>query len=698
MRHPRFARVFGAFALVAGLSAAAPSFGETPEESVASAEAAAPFCAHPPKPLKDEQRRLCPYATELPRCEAFVEACRGEPLSKPPDLSWLAPLGAVVRVVLMVLAAALVLGVLYVIVVALRKVIRERNRGEEGAKSPVKVVAIAEAAAPPPVALSGDSAAALLARADALLAAGDTALALSHYLAASLRSLDEKGFLRIARSKTNGEYLRAIQDGDFRRAVAPMVRAVDRAEFGKVAASADEVAALGDAARAIVASPRRALGTAFAAATLTVLLLGCGGDGKKEGNPAGSEYFQSLTSHQGLTVTPLTHALTALPDPHSDGATAVLLNAEETPLDDETDHALTAWVAKGGHLLLSGSTSAWPKELSKAMAASRRTASKAAAQALEARISKEIPQPKHTEATPEETLLLDARDLRLAAGVEDEKPEARDESDEGDESDDEGDDAEELSPRIRGFALRSFGDERPGVPLVRRGNGKVAATVVTVGPGLVVTLDEGDFFTNAALAHPRNPTIALTILRMAAGKGQASLGADGLLRYTSYRTIERARRHDGRQGASDPLSALLAAGLRLPLLHAAIFAAILFFAYGRRMGRAEPERLDSRRAFAEHVEANGLLWAKRSFGPLALATWARFAEERVRARMPKNGGDPADYLAAETGQDPEFIAKIWKRATEQSPVERARGDEIAILKTLAPLVDRLERDVRRPLA
>jgi hypothetical protein len=66
--------------------------------------------------------------------------------------------------------------------------------------------------------------------------------------------------------------------------------------------------------------------------------------------------------------------------------------------------------------------------------------------------------------------------------------------------------------------------------------------------------------------------------------------------------------------------------------------------------------------------------------------------------MPKSATDPAHYLALETGQDPTFITEIWKRATEQSPTERARGDEIAILKTLAPLLDRLDSAPRRTLS
>lgn len=701
MKRPFFARVLGPLALVAVLGTAAHSFAETPEESAASAEAAAPFCSSPPKSLNENQRNLCGYAAQLPNCEAFQQACK-QPVSAPLDLSWLAPLGIVLRYVMLLLAGIFVIGFVYVIFVAIRKVINDRTPSEDPAKSAVKVVPLIENAAVAPT-LPSDGAAALLARADALLARGDAALALSHYLAASLRSLDEKGFLRIARSQTNGEYLRAIRDSEFRGAVAPMVRAVDRAEFGNVAASAEEVAMLGAAARAIVTSPRRAVATpspfaaAVPAAALALLLLGCGGENKKQGNPSGPEYFQALTSHQGLTVTPLTHPLAALPDPQSKDAIAVMLNAEETALDDETDHALTAWVANGGHLLLSGPASAWPKELARAMAASKTSTLEVAAEALAKKIAKSIPPPKATDAPPKDVLLLDARDVRLAAGIAEEDADAE-EDDDPDESALESREAEEEAPRIRGFTANSYGGDRPGVPLVRRGNGKIAASVVSVGPGVVVTVDESDLFTNAALAYPRNPTIALTLLRVAAGKGTASLAADGIVRYGTYRTIERARRHDGRQGASDPLSALLAAGLRLPLIHAAIFAAILFFAYGRRMGRAEPDRLDSRRAFAEHVEANGLLWAKRKFGPLALATWARFAEERLRARMPKSATDPAQYLAIETGQDPVFIADIWKRATEQSPTERARGDEIAILKTLAPLLDRIDSAPRRTLS
>ena len=74
---------------------------------------------------------------------------------------------------------------------------------------------------------------------------------------------------------------------------------------------------------------------------------------------------------------------------------------------------------------------------------------------------------------------------------------------------------------------------------------------------------------------------------------------------------------------------------------------VLFFAVGVRLARPKPAAPPRRRAFAEHVEAVGALYARTRSAPHALAAYARFADERLRARMPRGTSD---------------VARSWRRA------------------------------------
>src|SRR5207245_8784322 len=77
---------------------------------------------------------------------------------------------------------------------------------KEGAKR-------AEAPPPPPMPSDAEL---LLARADAHARAGRLEVALYTYLAAALAALDRRGAIRLARDRTNGEYVRACKDGNAR--------------------------------------------------------------------------------------------------------------------------------------------------------------------------------------------------------------------------------------------------------------------------------------------------------------------------------------------------------------------------------------------------------------------------------------------------------------------------------------------------
>jgi hypothetical protein len=158
-----------------------------------------------------------------------------------------------------------------------------------------------------------------------------------------------------------------------------------------------------------------------------------------------------------------------------------------------------------------------------------------------------------------------------------------------------------------------------------------------------------------------------------------------LLQRYEGRSFQVAKPEDGISPPSNPLTSLLRAGLGLALVHAVVAGLLLLLAYGVRQARARPTPPPARRAWTEHLEATGGLYARARLAPHALAAYARFVDGRVRARMPRGTSDPAAFLALRAKADPQRCAAIWARATSARPDERARGDELTVLRELSAL-------------
>jgi hypothetical protein len=134
---------------------------------------------------------------------------------------------------------------------------------------------------------------------------------------------------------------------------------------------------------------------------------------------------------------------------------------------------------------------------------------------------------------------------------------------------------------------------------------------------------------------------------------------------------------------STPLAAMLHAGLGPALGHALLAAILLFLAAGVRLTRPRPTAPPLRRAFVEHVEAVGALYARTRSAHHALATYARFADERVRARLPRQSGDVSAFLASRAGAPLERCQAVWARASAVRAGAPPQGDELAVLAELA---------------
>jgi hypothetical protein len=192
------------------------------------------------------------------------------------------------------------------------------------------------------------------------------------------------------------------------------------------------------------------------------------------------------------------------------------------------------------------------------------------------------------------------------------------------------------------------------------------AAVVAYGKGRVLCIASDELLTNAGIAHPGNSAALVAILAA-----------------TSRSEMRIADPEDGVSPPSTPIAALLRAGLGMGLLHAVPFIVVLFLGAGTRLSRPKPAPPPRRRAFAEHVTAVGALYARTHNGAHALAVYARFADERLRARMPRGSTDVGGFLASRAGMPLDVCQRLWARAMQAKAGVPPLGDELSVLRELS---------------
>jgi hypothetical protein len=200
-------------------------------------------------------------------------------------------------------------------------------------------------------------------------------------------------------------------------------------------------------------------------------------------------------------------------------------------------------------------------------------------------------------------------------------------------------------------------------------DGGIYATWMPYGHGYVMSLASDELMTNAALASGSNASAMVA-----------------LFAHTEAEELWVAGEGDGVGPPSSPLAALLRAGLGLALVHALVATLLLFAAFGVRLTRAKPSPPPPSRPFSDHVEAVGALYARSRAAPVALAAYARFAEDRLRARNPRRAGDVAALLAAHAGLPSDVSVQLWSRADASKSAApdaaRGAGDDLAVLEDL----------------
>jgi hypothetical protein len=628
-------------ALVPARAAAQPagSLGARDHVVAARREGSYTFCSKPRLPLQEPQRELCGLAAEVEGCEAFVAACTGEvvPDKKPDSRSaWQAvveALAALAKVLVWLLVLLVIVAIAAPLVLALLRA--RRDKAIADAPRVANVATSAERVKPPEPETISDAEAALR-EADDHARRGELARALSLYLAASLAALERRGAIRLARHRTNGEYVRACATDPSCWPLRDIVREVDRVEFGKVPPTVESVGHVAARATSLVrggaGGASGAVSRAAASITtglvvlLAVLSMGCGGRRALAGDdPAGDELPMEVLRRSGYSVAYLSRSLSALPLPESGSghAPVVVVDVERVPLEEESAAHMLRWVNEGGVLVLFGSPLAWPDAL------------------------KATPEHADNDSVDVLTSEVYARGARVGSR----------------------------------HALTWSGSE----PVAFIGGKGVYAAHKNEGHGVIVGIASHELFTNVGVARPDNAGALAALLDVAMADRAESEQLRGIAEPATTFEVVVARREDGIPPPSNPFSALVQAGLGRGAWHALAAALVLFLAFGTRHARARPATPPARRAFAEHVEATGAFYGRARALGHALASYGRFAEMRLRERLPR-GADPAQFLAARAKVSPEDAARVWRRATEAKADDPPRGDELATIRDLGAML------------
>jgi hypothetical protein len=638
------------FAALAGLVLLSPAAAraETPRsltapQHVESArqDAKYTFCTSPKVPLSPRQRALCPLASEVDGCEGLVAACKADAASaaqmeelrrslergKSGPRQLLGAVGFLAQGLLWLLVALVIAAIAFPLVRALLRARRDKRIAD----APVRPnVALPVDRPPPPPAEAISDAEAALREADEHARRGELTRALGLYLAASLAALDRRGAIRLARHRTNGEYVRSCAEDAARQPLREIVREVDRVEFGKVIPTGESVANVAARASAVVRSgASRAAGAVTTTALLALLAfaaLGCGGSHRTGGatvsDPSGDELPIDVLRRSGYDAAYLTTSLAALPIPGpSDLAPIVVVDVERVVLEEESTAHLLRWVDAGGVLVLFGAPDAWPADL---------------------HVTAGTAHDDHVDVLTEDVYARGARvGVRRALSW----------------------------PESEAIAF----------------TGKsVYAAHVARGKGMIVGVAGRELATNVGVARPDNAGAFVAILDVAVSDRRAA-AFERSIADEGKPQLRFARAEDGIPPPTNPFSALVQAGLGRGAWHALAAVLVLFLAFGIRHARPRPLAPAARRAFAEHVEATGAFYGRAGAVGHALASYGHFAEMRLRERIPR-GTDPVAFLAARTNVAPEEVARVWKRATEASADEPARGDELTTIKDLGALL------------
>lgn len=675
-------------ALIAALSFFALADAETPVQKAVSepvGDAAKrvlttkdfPFCRPSQGPVPRDFRHWCALADEATTCPELKEAC-AQPLDanalegegggwfgrgrKPKTkvgagdsedaasrgLLEFDGLGVWVKVLGWVVLGV-VAGFLLILLVM---VIRERRRAERTAEmaEPIDATPLAWAIDEP--AGLGEVEQLLREARRAADADADVGRALMLLYAATLKHLEDKGFVEFEATTTNREYVRQVRgktplDGP----LTSLVREVERTRFGRREASRD---AFELHFSELAPMLRRLASTA--GVVLILALAACGGDPSLDGRAA----FNEIARTQGIEPARLAKPFDQIgfDDP------PVLLDAEVIPPDAELLRSLERSFLAGARflVLLDGrqQLDAWP---------SLRVVANAPGEA-EPELVADPPDAGLSDAgAPEPTgggvsHVVLSKEFELAAGL-----------------------PEGTSAKVQGherFAPITDGRTPPEVLATR--DGEPFAVRWRSERGVLVVVADRRLFANGSMAVPGNAAVALALVEAVVrrdGQGRATLAtaAVGLAR-----------------PSQSPQESLEKSGMMAVLLQSLAALALFFAAKGMAFGTLRDRARPERREFREHVAALGLQLARRRGSRLAASLYASWVLERLRQRVVRDGNVSdtralARVLARRTGDDEGALFDLLETAEALRREPKGPGvpeRDLATIRRLGALLSKLQ--------
>lgn len=617
-------------ALVAAMMVGRPSLAAELDRTSAEAYVQAAmtdgrytFCCSPSRPLSARAIRLCPLASEIDGCEGMASACaEADESRRPRESSSRRPawLNKMLGYLGLASVGLVVVAVLVALLMGLVRMLR-RAKEDERLREVEPLSGIPRSAETPRPTVESEDAESILRRARAHAVDGNLDLALFTYLGAALSALDERGAIRIGRDRTHGEYVRGCRDAGARPLLREMVRDVDVVQFGAAEATAELVDGVASRAIAIVRSaPAAGGGVVVKIATMMAVVLGLGACGG-----------------------------------------GLVQRGRDPAGDDLLLDVLVREGAKARHL--TGSLASLPMMGADGPAVMVDAEKTPLDDATKTHLVAWVEQggvlvlAGHPDAWPSEFWAKSepgtSRDVRVETPCPNE------------------DDAC-APPRVDHVKLAapaalSWPHEGPLASSAQLESGELYGAVRAFDKGWVMGLASSELMTNAGLRVHGNAAGLVALL-------EALDKSDFLV----------TKPENGVAPPTNPFAGLFRIGLGLALVHGLVFTALLFLSVGIRHARPRPEPPPRRRAFAEHVEATGALYARTRSASHALAAYARFADERLRAKAPRGIG-PAAFLAQQSGADPKDTADLYARAMSARVDSPAAGDELFVLRRLSAL-------------
>ena len=562
------------------------------------------FCTDPAFPLTTDELKWCALlGKEDARCPALAKACnRGATAEvvgqrarqhQPPSIS-LPLAGWPARILLWGVLAAVVAVIVYTIV--------KQARGQR-APDKEEAIEIATDAPEDPAAAAARQVETdvqrLLERARAAAAGGDYGAAIGDAYAALLRKLEGAQLVTIESHRTNGDHVRDVgrQLPALRQRLQVVVGDVEQVQFGGDAPTESRY-------RSVMSGVVGLLGERLAACLpfvinlglgigLATLVAGCSVDRDRwDHSPSGRAGVVDLLQRYGFTPRERLTTLSKI-----DKSVSALVLLPGATVDDASWTALATWAGAGGALIVAGGLRTLPAWVGAQPAQATQPANDGADLAspvpltVAATASGRLPRLK--------AVVPGGRLVKLAT------PPAPASGKDEDQEDDGGD-----------------GDEAaytPPATLLARGKTPYAVESTYEGGGRAIVLADDRLLTNASLLVDDNARLLIELLRPGGPKLELAGELTGLVSQNPVTSVQRSR-------------------LGPAMLQGALLI-LLFYAYvGIHFGRPVDPTAASRRAFAEHARAIGLLYGRtRAGAPRAGELRQLRAGADARASQPGRG-------------------------------------------------------------